>query len=111
MTDWPSLKAIWVIWPLIWLCTVTVVTGVTVPRPFTMIGMLPLLAAAVATGIGAPAGPKRPPGALGGPGLKNHARRIRARMAPITTSQRAVRNLRQPVALCCSGGGSNEGLL
>ena len=48
------------IWPLIWLCTVTVASGVTVPSPMSVIGMSPARALAAITGIGPPP-PKRPP--------------------------------------------------
>ena len=85
------------IWPLIWLCTVTVVIGVTVPSPFTTIGMAPLTALAVATGIGAPAGPNRPPGASVVRGFRAQASRTSAAIVPIRMSQRRVSKRRQPV--------------
>ena len=49
------------IWPLIWLCTVTVASGVTAPRPISVIGMSPDCTRAATTGIGPPPA-KRPGG-------------------------------------------------
>ena len=41
-------------WPVIWVLTVTVASGVTVPSARITIGMSPLAAAAMPTGVAAP---------------------------------------------------------
>ena len=41
LTVCPSLNSTFTIWPLIWLCTVTVAIGVTAPSPMSVMGMSP----------------------------------------------------------------------
>src|SRR5262245_30177434 len=48
-------------WPVIWVFTLTVCSGVTVPSARITTGISPVVAAARPTGVGRPA-PERPPG-------------------------------------------------
>ena len=59
LTICPSWKATSISWPLIWVRTVTIASGVTVPSALTMTGMSPFSTAAVPTGSG-PVEVKRP---------------------------------------------------
>ena len=54
LTIWPSLKSTWTSWPVIWVFTLTVCSGVTVPSARMTIGMSPLAAVAMPTGCGMP---------------------------------------------------------
>ena len=77
--------------PLIWLCTVTVASGVTAPRPIRVIGMSPDCARAATTGIGPPPA-KRPAGGRVALGVRSHASSAIATRTPAMISTRRERS-------------------
>src|SRR5215467_1326138 len=85
------------IWPLIWLCTVTVAIGVTVPSPLSVIGMSPDRALATTTGMGPPPAKRPPAGARAAfEGVRSQARRTNRPRTPRINAQRgAVRTFPQ----------------
>ncbi len=80
------------IWPLIWVLTVTVASGVTVPSALRMIAMSPFFAASGTTTIG-PLSAKRP--ARGGAASRGRATQAMAAAAARTTSSHGSRRQRE----------------
>ena len=86
------------IWPLIWLCTVTVASGVTVPRPMSVMGMSPERARRGHHRHRSAAGKAAAGGVFVPLGVSSQASSTNASNTAMTTStRRVVSELRQVV--------------